>query len=149
MIENQEIEFIIEEDNDIIDNKDFINDEENDLITYSYISNYIYFEYFVGYEVTSLLGYKDTNKTIKNNVSKCNQLEFRDYPGVKIPKLDPRVILISSDGVIEILLKTRKRISPDVLHILKKFNIDTTNRKCLTKEQQTLSTIANVFKTEK
>ena len=136
MTEDQEIEFIIEED-------------ENELNMYSYISNYLCFEYFVGYEITALLGYKDTNKTIRTSVSKCNQLEFRDYPGVKEPKLDPRVILITRDGAVEILLKTRKRISPDVLHILKKFNIDTTNRKCLTKEQQTLSSITDVFKTEK
>ena len=132
----QEVEFIIEED-------------ENDLTTYSYISKYLCFEYFVGYEIASLLGYKNPAQTILNNVSKCNQLEFRDYPGIKEPALNPKTILITSDGAIEILLKTRKRISPDVLHILKKFNIDTTNRKCLTKEQQTLSSITDVFKTEK
>ena len=57
--------------------------------------------------------------------------------------------MITRDGAIEILLKTRKRISPDVLHILKEFGINPTNRKCLTKEQQTLSTITDVFKTEK
>ena len=136
MTEDQEIEFIIEED-------------ENELNMYSYISNYLCFEYFVGYEITALLGYKDTNKTIRTSVSKCNQLIFKNYPGVKEPKLDPRVILITRDGAVEILLKTRKRISPDVLHILKKFNIDTTNRKCLTKEQQTLSSITDVFKIEK
>jgi len=135
----EETEFIIEED----------SEEENELTTYSYISNHLYFEYFVGYEIAALLGYKNTTRTIIDNVSKCNQLVFRDFPGVKIPELDPRTILITRDGVIEILLKTRKRISLDVLHILKKFNIDTTNRKCLTKEQQTLSTITDVFKTEK
>ena len=136
MTEDQEIEFIIEED-------------QNDLNMYSSISNNICIEYFVGYEIAALLGYKNPSKTINDNVSKCNQLEFRYYPGVKEPKLDPKTILINSDGAIEILLKTRKRISPDVLHILKKFNIDTTNRKYLTKEQQTLSAIANAFKTEK
>jgi len=135
MTEEQEIEFIIEED--------------NDLTMYSYISNYFCFEYFVGYEIATLLGYKNPSQTIINTVSKCNQLLFKDFPGIKIPELNPKTILITSDGVIEILLKTRKRISPDVLHILKKFNIETTNRKCLTKEQQTLSSIANVFKTEK
>ena len=135
MTEDQEIEFIIE--------------DEKDLTTYSYISNYLCFEYFVGYEIAALLGYKNPKNIITNNVSKCNQLLFREYPGIKIPKLDPRTILITSDGAIEILLKTRKRISPDVLHILKKFNIDTTNKKCLTKEQQTLSSITNAFKTEK
>ena len=124
-------------------------DENDDLTTFTYISNGLYFEYFVGYEIASLLGYKNVSKTINDNVSKSNQLIFKNYPGIKEPVLDPRVILITRDGAIEILLKTRKRISPDVLHILKKFNIDTTNRKCLTKEQQTLSTITNVFKTEK
>ena len=68
---------------------------------------------------------------------------------MKEPYLDPRTILISRDGAVEILLKTRKRISPDVLHLLKEFHIETTNMKCLTKEQQTLSAITNVLKTEK
>ena len=121
---------------------------ENELSTYSYISNHLCFEYFVAYEITTLLGYKNTAQTI-NNVTKSNQLVFRDYPGVKIPELDPRTILITRDGVVEIILKTRKRISQDVLHILKTFHIDTTNKKCLTKEQQTLSAIVNAFKTEK
>jgi very-short-patch-repair endonuclease len=63
--------------------------------------------------------------------------------------LNPKTTLINRDGAIEILIKTRKRISPDVLHILKRFGIETTNRKCLTKEQQTLSALTNAFKTEK
>jgi transposase/very-short-patch-repair endonuclease len=82
-------------------------------------------------------------------VSKSNQLEFKNFPGVKEPKLDHKTILINRDGAIELLIKTRKRISSDVLYILKTFGIETTNRKCLTKEQQTLSAIANAFKTEK
>jgi len=127
----------------------YYEDESRELTTYFYISNYLHFEYFVGYEIASLLGYKNPAEVIKNNVSKCNQLVFKDFPGVKIPDLDPRTILITAEGAIEILIKTRKRISPDVLHILKKFNIDTTNKKCLTKEQQTLSAIANAFKSEK
>ena len=128
---------------------DFEDDEENTLSMYSYISNHICFEYFVGYQITTLLGYKNPSKTITANVSKSNQLIFSDYPGVKEPEINPKTILISRDGAIEILLKTRKRISPDVLHLLKEFHIETTNMKCLTKEQQTLSAITNAFKTEK
>lgn len=130
----------------------FINDDKKDddeLTTYSYINNGYCYEYFTGYEIAALIGYKNPAEVIKNNVSKSNQLIFRDYPGVKIPALDPRTILITHDGVVEILLKTRKCISNDVLFLLKKFGIETTNKKCLTKEQQTLSHIANVFKTEK
>ena len=124
-------------------------DENNELTTYSYINNGYCYEYFVGYEVAALLGYANPKNVITNNVSKCNQLVFRDYPGVKDPDLDPRTILITRDGAVEILLKTRKRITPDVLHILKTFGIETTNRKCLTKEQQCLLSITNTFKTEK
>ena len=124
-------------------------EEQNELTTYSYINNGIYFEYFVGYEIAALIGYKNPAEVIKSNVSISNKLAFKDYPGAKYPKIDERTILITRDGAIELLIKTRKLISPDVLHLLKTFGIETTNRKCLTKEQQTLSHIANVFKTEK
>jgi len=128
--------------------EDEIAEEEGELTTYSYINNGYCFEYFVGYEITALLGYKNAIQTLVN-VSKQNKIEFREYPGVKIPKLDPKTILINRDGAIEILLKTRKRLTPDVLYILKEFHIDVTNRKCLSKEQQSISGIANTFKTEK
>ena len=134
----------------IIEYSDSDEGDEHELSQYSYISgNRLCFTYYVGYEITSLLGYKDVNQVIRHNVSKHNQLPFREYPGVKEPPLDPRTILVTHNGVCEILLKTRKRISPDVLHLLKRFGIETTNRKCLSKEQQTLSSISNVFKTEK
>ena len=117
---------------------------ENELTTYKYTSNGYLFEYFVGFEVAALIGYKNTKDVISKNVSKCNQLVFREYPGIKNPKIDPRTILITRDGSNEIIIKTRKNISPDVLHILKKFNIDTTNRKCITKQHQ-----ENSIKTKK
>ena len=144
MTESKENDYIIEVD----DENDFIIEGDDELTTYSYINNGLCFEYFVGFQIASLLGYKNTRNVIIQSVSKSNKIEFRDFPGVKIPELDPRTILISHDGAIEILIKTRKRISPDVLYILKKFKIETTNRKCLTKEQQTLSSIGNAFKTE-
>lgn len=124
--------------------------EDRELTEYSYFTqDKLMFEYFVGYEVATLLGYKNPNQTVKDIVSKSNQIYFKDYVGEKIPPLNPKTVLITRDGVIEILLKTRKRLTPDVEHILKKFNITTTNRKCLSKEQQCLSVITDVFKTEK
>ena len=123
----------------------------NELSVYHYdVRHEFSEEYFIGYQISALLGYKNPAEVIKKNVSKCNQLIFRDLPEEsKKPEIDPRTILITRDGAIEILLKTRKRISPDVLHILKRFGIETTNQKCLSKEQQTLSIITNTFKTEK
>jgi len=151
MNEYQEIEFIDENGKVFVAEKDDGELVLNELTVYNYdVRHEFSEEYFVGYQISALLGYKNPAEVIKKNVSKCNQIEFRDLPDeIKKPQLDPRVILINRDGAIEILIKTRKRISPDVLHILKSFGIDTTNRKCLTKEQQTLSALTNTFKTEK
>lgn len=124
-------------------------EKERELTTYSYISNHLCFEYFVGFEIVALLGYKNTQAVIRNSVSKCNQLLFREYPGVREPLLNPKTILLTRDGVVEILIKTRKLITPDVEHLLKQFGIKTTNKKCLTKEQNTLSDILKIFKIEK
>jgi len=141
---NIDVSKIIKDDEDTDEEKN----DEDELTMYSYINNGYCFEYFVGLQITSLIGYSNVTQAL-SNVSKQNKLEFRDYPGVKKPKLDPKSILITRDGAIELLIKTRKRISQDILHLFKEFGIDTTNRKCLTKEQQTLSAIANTFKTEK
>ena len=138
----------IKDTKDDDDSDDSDEEDEDELTMYSYINNGYCFEYFIGLQITSLIGYTNVTQAL-SNVSKQNKLEFRDYPGVKKPKLDPKSILITRDGAIELLIKTRKRISSDVLYMLKEFGIDTTNRKCLTKEQQTLSAIANAFKTEK
>ena len=141
---NIDVSIIIKDDEDDDEKKN----DEDELTMYSYINNGYCFEYFIGLQITSLIGYSNVTQAL-SNVSKQNKLEFRDYPGVKKPKLDPKSILITRDGAIELLIKTRKRISQDILHLFKEFGIETTNRKCLTKEQQTLSAIANSFKTEK
>ena len=125
-----------------------IIEESEELTEYSYISNGLCFEYFVGYEVATLLDYKNPHHTVKNSVSKCNQLPFREYPGIKHPPLDPRTILISRDGVAEILQSTRKLITPTMQHILDKFQFNLTNCKKLSPEQQNLSFITNSFKIE-
>ena len=106
------------------DSELIINSNTKELTKYSYQSD-LMFEYFVGYEISALVGYKNPADVIAKNVSKSNQLEFRDYPGPKIPEINPKTILITRDGAIEILLKTRKRISADVLHLLKEFHIET------------------------
>ena len=60
-----------------MEENDFIIEEENELTTYEYISNGYYFEYFVGFEVAALIGYKNPKDVITKNVSKFNQLAFR------------------------------------------------------------------------
>lgn len=77
------------------DSEDERADNEPDLTEYKHVSHGIRFNYYVGYEITSLVGYKNPKSTISKNVSKFNQIPFREYPGVKNPPLDPRTILIT------------------------------------------------------
>ena len=146
--ENQSLVKIVPEHSPPTDNdKNKIIDDEL-LTSYTYINNGLYFEYFIGFEITTLLDYKDTQQSIRKLVSKSNQLVFRDYPGVKNPPQDPRTILITRDGVLEILRSTRKLITPSMEHILKKFQFNLTNCKKLAPEQKNLSFITNSFKIE-
>jgi hypothetical protein len=92
-MENQDFELVFVDDSDT-DNASDILSEKKELVNYSYISNGLYFEYFVGYEIATLLGYKNPARTISDTVSKCNQLEFRDYPGIKKPEINPKTIFI-------------------------------------------------------
>lgn len=118
------------------------------LTTYSYISNHIHFEYYIGFEIASLVGYTNTQDAIKRIISPSNRLLFADYPGIKRPALDPRTILISGDGACELLCRTNKLISPDVHELFKTFGIDSLNKRSLTPAQQNLSMITNIFKTD-
>lgn len=140
---------IVDSDGEENDYDEYEKKKQLKLTEYFYISHGLMFKYFVGYEITSLLGYKNIKSAITHSVSKQHQLVFRDYPGVKNPPLNPRTILITTEGVTEILLKTRKILTPDVLHLFKEFGIQTTNMKCLSKEQRTLHSITNVLKIEK
>ena len=101
-MENQDFELVFISDSDT-DNVSDIISADKELANYSYISNGLYFEYFVGYEIASLLGYKSPQSTITKIVSKSNQLIFKDYPGVKLPRQEPKTILITREGAIELL----------------------------------------------
>ena len=139
---------ISEEVESVLNKYEIYIDNTKELTVYSYVNNHLMFEYFVALEIITLLDYKNITQALLT-VSPCNKLLFKDFPGSKIPKLDPKSVLLTRDGVVELLIKTRKRLTPDILHLLKEFGIDTTNKKCLTKEQQTLSAITNAFKQEK
>ena len=80
----EDFEIIIESSSD--------EEEKKELTTYSYISNGLCFEYFIGYEIASLLGYKNVNDVLIKNVTISNRLIFKDYPGIKEPPINPKTI---------------------------------------------------------
>ena len=65
----------MENEIEFIESKDELL-EENELTSYFYISNHLYFEYFIGYEIASLIGYKNPVNTL-NNVSKFEPDELK------------------------------------------------------------------------
>ena len=71
-MENQDFELVFVDDSDT-DNASEIISEKKELANYSYISNGLYFEYFVAYEIIALIGYKHITQCLEN-VSKQNPL---------------------------------------------------------------------------
>lgn len=63
---------------------------------------------------------KDSNQCIRGLVSDINKIKFEDYQGVKNPVLKHNTILITKEGIKEILLKSRK-LKPGVVNILEKY----------------------------
>ena len=61
--------------------------------------------YFVGNELLKLLDFVNT-RILKEHVSDENKIFFRDFTGKKEPYQDPRTILVSHDGFIELVEKT-------------------------------------------
>jgi len=107
MTEDQEIEFIIE--------------DETALETYEYSHDGNDFQYFIGKEIAKLLGYNSTD-VIKKYVSDSNKITFKNYKGVKEPKINSKTILITKDGIEEILKRIIKKISKETSLIFNKFS---------------------------
>ena len=73
-----------------------------DFTIYSDIDN---IKYFIGKEIADFIGVKDSNQCIRGLVSDINKIKFEDYQGVKNPVLKHNTILITKEGIKEILLK--------------------------------------------
>jgi prophage antirepressor-like protein len=97
----------------------FIKMNNNKITKYSYVDdNSEEKEYFIASEITSLIGYKNVTQFIKN-VSEENKIFFKNYLGVKEPKIYASQILINKDGIYEILNKTKNTLSEETLNIFK------------------------------
>ena len=96
------------------------NNNKIKLTKYSYFEeNNKEIEYFIGTEIAILLGYKNTPQAIQLNVSEENKIIFKDYLGIKEPKINGRKILINKNGVNELINKNKKTLSDEVINILK------------------------------
>ena len=63
--------------------------------------------YFRGKEVADFIGVKDSSQCIRLLVYEENKIQFQNFKG-KQPKLKPNTIMITKDGIKEILSKSRK-----------------------------------------
>ena len=106
------IEFIIESSDE---------EEKEKLVVYN--DNPEKKDYFVGHKIAKLMGYINTNDAISKNVKDENKISFEDYNGKKEPKLNSTVVLITRDGIDDLLSK-KKELTSDALDILSKINVD-------------------------
>ena len=70
------------------------------------ITKYMYLDenneekhYFIGGEIATLIGYQNSTQAIQLNVSEQNKISFKNYLGVKEPKINGRQILINKSGI--------------------------------------------------
>jgi hypothetical protein len=89
--------------------------EEPNLTIYSHEN----INYFRGKEVADFIGVKDSSQCIRMLVSEENKIQFQNFKGLKIPKLNPNNILITKDGIKEILSKSRK-VDPMIIDMMNK-----------------------------
>ena len=75
--------------------------------------------YFRGKEVAEFIGVKDSSQCIRLLVSEENKIQFQNFKGLQIPKLKPNTILITKDGIKEILSKSRK-VEPMIIDMMNK-----------------------------
>jgi co-chaperonin GroES (HSP10) len=78
------------------------DEEENNKINKEltiYKNNSEKIEYFLGHEIAKLLGYKNTKQSIQLNVKEENKISFKNYNGVKEPKINSSVKLITRNGI--------------------------------------------------
>ena len=74
------------------------------------------------YEVINLEDVLGTfNKLFGENKIK---ISFKNFLGIKEPKLDGKQILINKNGIYELLSKTKKKINDNAINILKNIKID-------------------------
>jgi len=102
--------------------------------------------YFVGYEITTLLGYKYPARALKTQVDRDNRMLFKDFKGEKVPSIPGRTVLINRKGACQLLVTTRQIVTRDAELIFQECGIECLNKKSLTKEQQTISPIMEILK---
>ena len=74
--------------------------DETKITKYTYVDeNFENIDYFIGAQIAILLGYKNTGQVIQKTVSIENKISFKDYIGIKEPKIYASQILINKQGL--------------------------------------------------
>ena len=79
-------------------------------------------DYFIAHKIANLVGYANTQNAISKNVRDENKIYFKDYNGLREPKLNSNVVLITKDGIEDLLMK-KKELDSEAIDVLSKINI--------------------------
>jgi hypothetical protein len=96
-------------------------DQDEELIVYN--NNPEKKDYFIGHKIANLIGYVNTKDAISKNVKDENKIYFKNYNGLKEPKLNSNVVLITKGGIDDLLMK-KKELNSQAIDVLSKINID-------------------------
>ena len=110
-----------------------------------YIYNYNGKEYFQVLQIAELLGYSATTK-VPDKISDEYKIKFKDFKGLKTPKIDPRSYLTTIEGISEIVASSDKKIDPVIFNILKSHGV---NMYVKNSSSNILNRIKSIFEPEK
>jgi len=102
-------------------------------------------EYFQLAQIAESLGYTNITDIIKK-ISDEYKVKFKDFKGLKIPKIDPRSYLTTVEGISEIVASSDKKIDPVFFNILKSHGV---NMYAKNNATNVLNKIKSIFEPEK
>ena len=102
-------------------------------------------DYFQVTQIAELLGYLNTSNEVQK-ISDEYKVKFKDFKGLKIPKIDSRYYLTTVEGISEIIASSDKKIDPVIFNILKSHGV---NMYVNNKATNVLNKIKSIFEPEK
>ena len=109
------------------------------------IYNYNGKDYFQVIQIVKKLEYANASDII-TKISDEYKVKFKDFKGLKTPKIDPRSYLTTVEGISEIIASSDKRIDPVFFNILKSHGV---NMYVKNNATNVLNKIKSIFEPEK
>lgn len=105
-------------------------------------------KYYIGCEIGELLGYKCA-RSVNKIVSKENKVSFKDFLGIKEPKLHSVTSLVTIEGIKEILVPMKNPLTKKMKNTFSYYNIPFSSKKKKKVVKKVVKKIKSILKKDK